>query len=85
MIDQRQQHGLTDAIVRRSVLQLTTEGMEVYEELGNLAADLVAGDITQQEARIGSEVAVSRLDVLPPSDREHIIRMVRFQAGSTAN
>lgn len=85
MIDKRQQPDLTDAIVRTSVLQLTTEGMEVYEELGNIAADLVAGDITQQEARIGSEVAVARLRVLPPSDREHITRMVRFQAGNIAN
>ena len=72
-------------IVRTSAAQLTTEGKKVYEELGNIAADVVAGEISQQEARIASAVALSRLDVLPPSDWEHITRMVRFQAGTTPN
>ena len=85
MTMKKQEPDLTAIIDRTSVAQLTTEGKEVYEELGNIAADLVAGEISQQEAQIGSAMAVSRLDVLPSSDREHITRMVRSQAGTTRN
>jgi hypothetical protein len=85
MTNKQHDSDLTPIIVRTLLAQLTTEGKEVYAELGDIAADVVAGEVSQQEARIGSAVAVSRLDALPPSDREHITRMVSFQADTTAN
>ena len=84
MANTQKEADLTPIIVRTLSAELTTEGREVYAELGNIAAAIVAGEISQQEAQIGSAAAVSRLDLLPPSDREHITRMVSLQTAATA-
>jgi hypothetical protein len=85
MTNMQHKSDLTPIIVRTLGAELTTEGKEVYAELGNIAADVFGREISQQEARIRSAAAVSGLDALPPSDREHITRMVGFQVGTTPN